>query len=301
MTAPKIAGGGLPWLFAFGAGVIWGITFSLARIATEAGAHPLGLTFWQAAGGGTVLLVFCIFSGQWPAINRHNLRRMVIVGLVGTAIPGSMLFYAAPHVPAGILAITIALVPILTYAISALLGLDRLSWRRAAGVLAGFCAVLLIALPDSSLPSSTAVGWLMLALVSTLFYTAENLYVDKYIPSGTRITGLLMGSMFIAALLLAPIVWWQDAFVPVSLPFDIVDWSVIAMAIVSSVAYLMYLYLISISGAVFASMSGYVVTLSGVLWAMAIFGERHSLWVWAALVLMFVGMGLVTPRDNTNE
>jgi drug/metabolite transporter (DMT)-like permease len=291
-------GRSIPYLLAIGSGLIWGSTFSLARLATEGGAHPLGLALWQAAGGSGVLMLVCLFSGHWPSFSLDSLRRMLIIGLLGTSIPGTMLFYAAPHVPAGVLAITMALVPILTYAVSALVGLDRLSWIRGSGILAGFAAVLLISVPDSSLPSATALGWLMLALASTLFYTAENLYVDKFVPAGTRMTGLLMGSMFMAALLLYPLVWWQDAFFAVSLPLDVIDGSVLAMAVVSSVAYLMYLYLISVSGAVFASMSGYVVTLSGVFWAIAIFGEQHSWWVWAALVLMCAGLGLVTPRDD---
>jgi len=62
----------------------------------------------------------------------------------------------------------------------------------------------------------------------------------------------------------------------------------------------MYLYLIKSSGAVFASMSGYVITLSGVYWGMAFFDESHSSWVWAALLLMLAGMAFVTPRDTTN-
>ena len=66
----------------------------------------------------------------------------------------------------------------------------------------------------------------------------------------------------------------------------------------SSIAYLMYLTIINLAGAVFASMSGYVVTLSGVLWGIVIFNESHSTLIWIALLLMLLGMGLVTPRKE---
>jgi len=105
--------------------------------------------------------------------------------------------------------------------------------------------------------------------------------------------------MLLAAILLLPLVWMLDAFVPISLPLDTVDWAIIAMSVVSSVAYLMYLSLIKLSGAVFASMSGYIVTLSGVGWAMWIFAERHSGWIWLALLLMCAGMALVTPSRTS--
>ena len=70
------------------------------------------------------------------------------------------------------------------------------------------------------------------------------------------------------------------------------------MTVVSRTAYVMFLYLIKMSGAVFAGMNGYIVTLAGVFWGMFFFDEQHSLWVWSALALMLVGMLLVTPRRN---
>ena len=39
----------------------------------------------------------------------------MVIALAGTAIPGTLLFYAASRVPSGILAITVSLVPMLTY------------------------------------------------------------------------------------------------------------------------------------------------------------------------------------------
>ena len=51
------------------------------------------------------------------------------------------------------------------------------------------------------------------------------------------------------------------------------------------------------AGAVFAAQSGYIVTATGVVWAMLVFGETYSGWVWGALVLMMFGLTLVKPRE----
>ena len=48
---------------------------------------------------------------------------------------------------------------------------------------------------------------------------------------------------------------------------------------------------------VFATQTSYVVTGSGVLWAMLLLGEHFSGWVWAALAVMLIGVALVRPRD----
>jgi drug/metabolite transporter (DMT)-like permease len=47
---------------------------------------------------------------------------------------------------------------------------------------------------------------------------------------------------------------------------------------------------------VFAGQVAYAVTLAGVFWGMALFGERHSSRIWLSLGLMLAGLALVTPR-----
>ena len=53
---------------------------------------------------------------------------------------------------------------------------------------------------------------------------------------------------------------------------------------------------IRLAGPLFASQTGYVVTLAGVIWGIYLFGESHSAWVWGSVVVMMLGLALVTPR-----
>ena len=62
-----------------------------------------------------------------------------------------------------------------------------------------------------------------------------------------------------------------------------------------------YVWLIGRAGAVFAGQVSYVVTGSGVLWAMLLLGESYSLWVWAALCIMLIGISQVRPRVAEQE
>ena len=280
----------------FTCGVIWGLTFSLARIATSQDAHPLGLAFWQALGGGLVLLVVCCARGSLPVLNRSFFRRYLVIALIGTAIPGTLYFYAASRIPAGVLAITVTTVPLLTYAICLPLGADRYQHKRFSGLLVGFVAILILVLPDSSLPDPGMVNWLLLALASSVFYSLENIYVDIRVPHGLDMIALLCGALFVAAVLLIPVVAVFDAWVSLTMPFTEVEWAIVGMAVVSSSAYAVFFLVIKMSGAVFASLSAYVVTIAGVFWAILLFDESHSVYVWTAFGLLLVGMALVTPR-----
>ena len=69
-------------------------------------------------------------------------------------------------------------------------------------------------------------------------------------------------------------------------------------AIGKALVYAAYVWLAARAGAVFATQTSYFVTGSGVLWAMLLLGERFSAWVWAALVVMLVGLFLVQPRQG---
>jgi drug/metabolite transporter (DMT)-like permease len=68
---------------------------------------------------------------------------------------------------------------------------------------------------------------------------------------------------------------------------------------VHALVYAAYVWLAARAGAVFATQTAYFVTGSGVLWAMLLLGERFSAWVWAALVVMLLGLFLVQPRERS--
>lgn len=258
----------------------------------------MGLTFWQAFGGGLTLLVLCAVRGSWPVLDRRHMLLYLIIGTIGSLIPGTLFFMAAAHVPAGILAITVATVPLMTYGASWVLHIDSFSLKRASGIVVGLVAILLLVTPESSLPEPAMAGWVLLVLLASVFYTAENIYVDICIPPDTDMVALLAGALVCGGILILPLVVYVDGFVPLTVAWGRVEWSVAAMAVVSSVAYMVFFLVVKSSGAVFASQTGYVVTLSGVVWGIVIFDESHSAWVWLSLVLILFGLTLVTPRER---
>ena len=74
--------------------------------------------------------------------------------------------------------------------------------------------------------------------------------------------------------------------------------SIVTLAVINATAYSAFVACIAVAGPLFASQVGYVVTLAGVFWGIAIFGETHSAWVWASLVTMLFGLMLVSPRKQ---
>lgn len=287
-----------PYLVVLLIGVVWGATFSLAKIATEGGAHPLGLSLWQGLLGGALLTALAFLRRRPPVLGRRHLGFYLICALLGTVVPGTLLFYAAPHLPAGVLSITVATVPMLTYAIIAVLKIEHLSGRRLIGLVLGLAAILLVVGPESSLPSRAMVPWVLIAVLSAASYAAEGVFIAERRPPGSDALAIVAAMLVTASIILLPLVLVTGTFVPLALPWGLVEWSILAMVVANAFSYALFFYLVGISGAVFASQSAYTVTIAGVLWGMAIFGELHSAWIWAALLVMMAGLALVNPRDR---
>ncbi len=279
-------------------GAAWGVTFSLARIATTAGAHPIGLTLWQGLFGGLLLLALALTRRRPPPLTRGHLAFYLVCGLLGTVIPSILYFYAAARVPAGVLSITLAMVPILTFAAALLFRIDRLAWGRVVGILCGLVAVLFIVLPESSLPDRAMVPWVLLAVLATVCYAGEGIYVALRRPAGSDPAATVGAMLLMASAVLVPVVLATDSFVPLGFPWRALEWAVVGIVAVNALAYAVFYHLIQIAGPVFATQMAYVVTIAGVAWGIAILGEQHSLWVWGALVLMLAGLALVTPRTE---
>ena len=282
-------------------GILWGLSFSLAKMSTEGGAHPIGINYWCCLIGAAVLI-----SGSFILRRPLPLRRDVLIvctvcGVLGSVIPGTAYFYAASHLSPGVLSITIATVPLMTFLAAAVLGIERISTTRLLGVFLGILAIVLLIGPSTSLPDRSAVPWVLLAVGSALCYTAENLFVAMRMPADINVYTLVGGMFLAATIIMTPVVIITGTFEPLPWPWGRSEWAILGMAAITVSAYGLFLYLVIYAGPVFASQTAYVVTLSGVLWGIMIFDDEHSLWVWLSLGVMMLALTLVTPRKDKSQ
>jgi drug/metabolite transporter (DMT)-like permease len=249
---------------------------------------------------GILLLFITVIRRKSIQNMKDKLGFIFCVALLGAAIPSVLFYFAAPHVPAGVLSITVALIPLMTYGFSIPLKLETFSIMRVVGLVFGIIAICLIALPDNSLPNPAALPWIFIACISALCYAVENIILGFKSALTVGPIRLAMGMNLMAAVALLPVTILTDSLFSPSFPPQIVDYAVIGLGLITVVAYTMFVLSVALFGSVFSSQVGYVVTLSGVFWGMLIFGENPSVWIWLSLLAMIVGLVLVTPRKKTN-
>ena len=286
-----------PYFLIVAAGLIWGATFSLALIATEQGAHPLGLSAWQVALTAALFLAARLIW-RFSLFNLRHLRHYIVLAVVGITAPNLFYYYAAPHLSAGILAITVSTVPLFTYAIMLILRFESIVARRLAGIVLGMIAILLLVIPDQGLSSDDASFWILLVILCAVLYSVENVYIHKGVAAVIDIRELIFGSNLLATLVQFPLAMYLGIDESWTWLASDAGLAIAGIAVGSAIAYAMFFYTIKTSGPVFASQCAYVVTLSGVIWGIIIFSEQHTLWIWMSVVVMMLGLVLVSPDDR---
>ena len=274
-------------------GAAWGATQPLSKIAVSTGHGHFGLIFWQLVIGTLFLGAVTAVRRRRVALTRPALRFALVVALIGTVIPNSASYIAVGHLPAGVMSILISTVPMLSFPIALALGADRFGAARLAGLLCGIAGVALIALPDASLPAGAA-AWVLVALIASLFYAVEGNYVATVGTAGLdAIAALALVSAVGAGVALV-----SGQFIDPFAAWGAPERALLVSSLLHAGAYAAYVWLAREAGAVFAAQVSYVVTGTGVFWAMAILGERFPPTVWAALGVMMLGLALVQPRPK---
>jgi drug/metabolite transporter (DMT)-like permease len=220
------------------------------------------------------------------------------VALVGTLIPGTTFYMSIARLPAGIMSILIATVPLLAFPIAVILGLDRFGLRRALGLLCGFAGMLLIALPEAALPPGAKAAWLLIAMVGPLCYALEGNMIARWGTGGLDPLETILLASSVALVVALPLMLANGQWIDPRRPWGAPEAALVAGALVNAVMYVGYVWLARAAEPVFAAQTGYVVTLSGVGWAMLLLGERFAPIVWVAAALLLAGLALVRPRET---
>lgn len=278
-------------------GTIWGLSNPLTKLALE-GVPTFAFAFWQVTLALAVLGPLAAMLGKLPPLDARHLRFYLFNGLVGLAIPGLNIAVVVQHIPAGLMSAIVSTAALFTYALAVALRQERFRPLRALGVLLGLAGALLILLPRASLPSADMAGWVLMAMLTPLCYGINGVFAERFMPGDTRSAGMACGLLATASLFYLPVMAASGQASLPAPPQWPATYALYALALGACVAYILYFRLIRRAGPVFMSQVGYIVVAIGILGGMAIFGERHSLWVWGGMALLMAGVALVNAGQD---
>ncbi len=286
-----------------GMGTVWGATIPLSKIAVSTGYQPLGLISWQMIFAAILLSVvifvrYRFFGWRLPVFTFQIVFYVFMISLLGTLIPSSFFYFSAIHLPGGVMSIIIASVPMFALVIAIVLKLERPVGTRIIGVVLGGLAVVLLIGPETSLPDPEKAIYVLISLIAPISYGFEGNYIALRAPKQLDPVTTLWGASVLGAAIVSPLALYTGTWVDLNIEWQAPEWSLLVLSVLSIIAYTGYIWLVGVTGVVFSSQIAYVVTIAGVILSAMVLNEVYSGWVWAALILMMVGMAMVQPRKN---
>ena len=280
----------VPWLLLVGGASIYGGIFTANKLVAEAGVPFIAYTFWQTLIAGAVLFTLSLLTGNLPPRSFRHLRHYTITSTLGVVLPVLVLTFVAAKLPAGVVTLLITLTPAMTYVYALAFRLERFRWISIGGVGVGLTGVLLIVLPDGSLPSPEDAVWVLLLMVVPLMFATNNIVVAMMHPPQTTSLMLAAGLVIAAAAISLPIMLISDGFYGFWEATSTGTWAVLWAAGINVVTFLCFFEIIRRTSPVFFAQYNYVIVIAGVLWSVALFDENLSAWIWVALAVMIASM-----------
>jgi drug/metabolite transporter (DMT)-like permease len=273
-------------------GVTYSAIFPVNRMSAESGVPYIGYVFWFSLIATVALLAIAILRRELPSLSWAHVRSYLAIGAVAVAIPVPLLAFVAPKLPVGVLTLLLILVPLITYLLSYIARVERFRITGVIGLLFGLAGMLLVLIPDVSLPEREMVGWVLLALLAPVCFASANTLAVLLRPPAASAAAMAAGMSAGATVLLAPaMIGMGQAFV---FPVEELNGNLailIAAAITASTTCFWFI-LVRITGPVFFSQFNYFIVLAGFGWGILLYDEQHSIYVWLATALTFFGLAI---------
>jgi drug/metabolite transporter (DMT)-like permease len=271
--------------------ILWSAAFAVAKVAIVDCPPLLLLSARFLAAGAIILGIAFVTRAPWT-LSRRDLLFFAIVGIANQALYLGLGYIGLQEISAGLSTLIASSNPILIAILAVFLLGERMTWRKAAGLLLGFGGVAFIVSHRLSLGGDSLRGILftvagLLALVGgtlmfKLFAPKDGLWV------GNGVQSLAAG---IASL-------------PFALTFESVgdivpSWRLLAAVLylalaVSIFAFLLWFYILKASGATAASSYHFLMPPLGMLFGWLLLGEHVSPRDLLGIVPVVLGIYLVT-------
>jgi drug/metabolite transporter (DMT)-like permease len=277
---------------------LWGASFLFMHLgAAEFGALPTaGLRVSLAA---LFLLPVFLVKGVWADF-RSRAHKILLVGMLNSALPFVLYSYAVLHIATGLTSILNATVPLSGALVAWLWLKDKPDGSRTLGLAIGFLGVALLVLGKSgfNLPASgqgdsgaatlVAMGACLLA---TLCYGLAASYTKRHL-TGAHPLATAAGSQIGASLALSiPMVWlWPTQ------PVSHTAWIAVAAVAVlcTAIAYILFFHIIEKAGPAKALTVTFLVPVFAMLYGAIFLGESISPWTMGCGLVILTGTALST-------
>ena len=276
--------------------LLWSSAFAVAKLALTDCPPLLLLTARFLLAGGILLGAAAVSGAPWR-ISRRDLIVLALLGVANNAVYLGLNYIGMRSISAGLSALIVSANPVLTAVLAAVFLEEKMTWRKAAGLLLGLGGVAFIVESriTNGLDSPTGIAFTMAALVSLVGGT---ILFKRLAPKGALWIGNGVQNLA-GGLALMPFALSLESMADV-----VPSWRLlIAIAylglLVSVVGVLIWFQLLTAIGATAASAYHFLMPPLGMLFGWLLLNE-HVAWPDLVGVLpVALGIYLVTRRGRS--
>ena len=275
------------WLVFALLSLVWGSSFVLIKEGLRS-FSPYQVASLRMLFAGLVLVPFAIKA--LPQIPKEKMGLVLISGVAGNFIPAFLFCIAETQIDSSLAGILNSLTPLFTILVGISFFKVQTNITRIIGVIVGFIGLcfLFAAGKDMSMRNMSYAG---LVLMATLFYGINVNMVGRYLQN---IGALNIASVAFSFLVLpsAAILFFTGYFNN-NFTNQTVIQSTLASAVLgivgTSLASILFYYLIKRAGVIFGSLVTYGIPIVAVCWGM-LYGEKITpmQYVWMGVILLGV-------------
>ena len=269
-------------------GLLLGFYFPVGRLSADAGIDPLLWALLISLGPGLLLAIVSLASDR-SMLQVGHLGFALFSGLLAYVVPNALTFGALPHVGSGYMSLMFAFSPVVTAALSMLLGVRPPNGCLLAGVGLGFAGAVFIALSRFGLPADANGQWHWLAFLVPLSLGIGNVFRTAFWPKGMAPLRMAAVTNLVASLPLIVLltVWGRDGAVATALQSPLL---LLLQVAISAAMFTVFFRLQWVGGPTYLSQIGYVAAAVGLLCGVVFLQEVYPPLVWAGAATIAAGV-----------
>jgi len=281
-------------------GLIWGTSYVIAKFVIVHGVSPLGYSLWLTVGPAILLSIIAKFQRKLHLSFEH-IKYYCVCGLIGIAIPKSIVYMGAAHLPAGLLSVIVNTAPILTYPLALMAQQEHFQIKRFIGIVIGITGMLLLILPKASLPDDGMFPWAMLTFVTPICLAICAVYIKKNKPKNSTPISLSAGMLISATIFLIPVNFIFGEFYSITFPLYLVDFIILSKILLTSMGYILFFILIQRAGPVYYSLLGGIICITGLLFGYILFDEHLNMINIFAISVILLAISIMSMTNSKKE
>jgi drug/metabolite transporter (DMT)-like permease len=271
--------------------LLWSSAFAVGKIAI-ADCPPLIFLAVRFLAAGVLMLGLAAVSGFRWTLSKRDVVVFAALGVANQAMYLGIGFIALKTVSAGLAAVIISSNPIVAAVFAVLLLGERMTWRKALGLLLGLAGVAFIVRSRLML-GSDQLGGIVLSGVALLAFVCGTILFKLFAPKD----GLWIGNgvqSLAAGVALMPFAAGFESFGDIVPTWSLLGAFAYSVLIVSVFAYLLWFRILAVSGATAASSYHFLIPPLGMAFGWLLLGEHLALADLFGIVPVALGIYLVT-------